>query len=265
MISFIEQIGAFFRRPFEKALGELRLFLQVIYWIFVGPFVRKPFSWRSTANQMAFSGVHSVIIVFFVALFTGIVLAMQSAYQLVQFGVKSLVATLVAVSMARELGPVFTALVVAGRVGSAITAEISSMKVNEQIEALDTMAINPVRFLAVPRFLGLLVMMPCLTILADVMGMLGGFIIGYFSLKINPGLYMNMTVKFLLLKDIYTGLFKSMIFGVIIAIVGCYEGLNASGGAEGVGRSTTVSVVSSFILIILADCLLTGIFYFLNI
>ncbi len=139
------------------------------------------------------------------------------------------------------------------------------MKVNEQIEALDTMAINPVRFLAVPRFLALLIMLPCLTILADIMGMFGGFLIGFFSLKINPGLYMNMTVKFLVLKDIYTGLFKSFIFAAIIVIVGSYEGLNASGGAEGVGRSTTVSVVASFIMIILADCILTGIFYFMDI
>jgi phospholipid/cholesterol/gamma-HCH transport system permease protein len=265
MRSSIEQIGQFIREPFEKAWGEFRLFLEVLYWVFIGPFIGKPFSWRATANQMVFSGVRSITIVSFVALFTGIVLAMQSAYQLVQFGVKSLVATLVSVSMCRELGPVFTALVVAGRVGSAITAEVSSMKVNEQIEALDTMAINPVRFLAVPRFLALIMMMPCLTILADVMGMFGGFLIGHFSLKINTGLYMNMTVSFLVLKDIYTGLFKSVVFGIIIAIVGCHEGLNASGGAEGVGRSTTVSVVSSFIMIILADCFLTGIFYFLEV
>ncbi len=262
---YIENIGRFLRETFEKLNGELQLFSQSLYWIFIGPFVKKPFSWTTTAQQMVFSGVCSLSIVFFVALFTGIVLAMQSAYQLVQFGVKSLVASLVAVSMARELGPVFTALVVAGRVGSAITAEISSMKVNEQIEALDTMAINPVRFLVVPRLVALAVMLPCLTIIADIVGMLGGFLIGFFSLKINPGLYLDMTVKFLQLKDVYTGLFKSLVFAIIISIVGCYEGLKASGGAEGVGRSTTLSVVNSFILVILADCILTGIFYFVDI
>lgn len=262
---YVENIGRYIRETFEKLGAELDLLRQSLYWILVGPLINKPFSWSATSHQMVFVGVRSMIIVFFVAFFTGIVLAMQSAYQLVQFGVKTLVASLVSVSMTRELGPVFAALVVAGRVGSAITAEISSMKVNEQIEALDTMAINPVRFLVVPRLLALAVMLPCLTILADIVGMIGGFIIGFFSLKINPGLYMDMTVRFLQLKDIYTGLTKSLVFGIIIAIVGCFEGLNAKGGAEGVGRATTVSVVSSFILIIVADCLLTGIFYFSDI
>lgn len=261
----IENIGRSIRQTLEKSVQEFRLLFQSLYWIFIGPFIKKPFSWAATSHQMVFAGVQSLIIVFFVAFFTGIVLAMQSAYQLVQFGVKSLVAALVSVSMCRELGPVFAALVVAGRVGSAITAEISSMKVNEQIEALETMAINPVRFLVVPRLLALMIMLPCLTILADVVGMLGGFIIGFFSLKINAGMYINMTVRFLQLKDIYTGLSKAFVFGIIIAIVGCFEGLNAKGGAEGVGRSTTVSVVASFILIILADCILTGIFYFTDI
>lgn len=262
MKTYVEDIGRTIRETLENSVAEFRLFLQALYWIFVGPFIKKPFSWSATSHQMVFAGVHSLVIVFFVAFFTGVVLAMQSAYQLVQFGVKSLVASLVSVSMARELGPVFAALVVAGRVGSAITAEISSMKVNEQIEALNTMAINPVRFLVAPRLLALVIMLPCLTVLADIVGMFGGFIIGFFSLKINPGLYMDMTVRFLQLKDIYTGLIKSLVFAIIIVIVGCYEGLQAHGGAEGVGRSTTVSVVSSFIMVILADCVLTGIFYF---
>jgi phospholipid/cholesterol/gamma-HCH transport system permease protein len=262
----IEHIGRYSRETLEKLFAELRLLLQGLYWIFLAPFIKKrPVSWKAASHQMVFTGVRSLGIVFFVALFTGVVLAMQSAYQLVHFGGKNLIATLVSVSMVRELGPVFTALVVAGRVGSAITAEISSMKVNEQIEALDTMAINPVRFLVAPRLLALMIMLPCLTILADVAGMLGGFIIGFFSLKVIPSFYLGMAVKFLLLKDIYTGLFKSFIFALIIATVGCYEGLTAYGGAEGVGRSTTASVVSSFIFIILADSLLTGIFYFANI
>ena len=262
MKTYVEGIGRYLRQTFEKLAGQFNLFLKALYWLFVGPFIKKPFSWSVTSHQMVFSGVRSIGIVSFVAFFTGVVLAMQSAYQLVRFNFEEFVATLVSVSMARELGPVFAALVVAGRVGSAITAEISSMKVNEQIEALETMAINPVRFLVAPRVLALSVMLPCVTILADVMGMLGGALIGIFNLGVNPARYLDMTVKFLLLKDIYTGLFKSFIFGIIISVVGCYEGLNAKGGAEGVGRATTVSVVTSFILIILADCVLTGIFYF---
>ncbi|MFC1631764.1 MlaE family ABC transporter permease [Candidatus Omnitrophota bacterium] len=266
MERYVENIGRTIREALEKLVAEARLFLEALYWIFIAPFTRKKsVSWAATSHQMVFSGVHSLIIVFFVAFFTGVVLAMQSAYQLVQFGVKSLVASLVSVSMARELGPVFTALVVTGRVGSAITAEISSMKVNEQIEALDTMAINPVRYLVAPRLLALVIMLPCLTVLADIIGMLGGFVIGFFTLKINPGMYMDMTVRFLQLKDIYTGLAKSFVFAIIIATVGCHEGLSARGGAEGVGRATTISVVRSFIMIILADCILTGIFYFADV
>ncbi|MFH1867522.1 MAG: ABC transporter permease [Candidatus Omnitrophota bacterium] len=238
------------------------LFTQTLYWMIVGPFIKKPLSRNNIFFHMVFSGVNSMLIVFFVAFFTGIVLAMQSAYQLAQLGAEMYVASLVAVSMARELGPVLTALVVAGRVGAAITAEISSMKVTEQIEALEAIAINPVRFLVVPRFLALVIMLPCLTIFSDLVGMLGGYIIGVFNLGINSGLYINITLEFLELKDIYTGLVKSVFFAMIISIVGCYMGLNASGGAEGVGRSTTVSVVASFILVILADCVLTGIFYF---
>jgi phospholipid/cholesterol/gamma-HCH transport system permease protein len=174
------------------------------------------------------------------------------------------VASLVGVSLTRELGPVLTALVVAGRVGAAITAEIGSMKVTEQIEALDTMAINPVRFLVVPRLIALFFMLPCLTIIGNFVGMFGGYLIGVLNLKINSSLYIKTTLDFLALKDIYTGLVKTFVFGIIISLVGCYQGLNTEGGAQGVGRATTLSVVTSFILIILADAVLTGIFYFSN-
>jgi len=153
-------------------------------------------------------------------------------------------------------------LVVAGRAGSAIAAELGTMKVTEQIEALETMAINPTRFLAVPRFLALILMLPALTILGNLSGILGGFIMGTGSLHINPDLYMQTTFKYLQIKDIYTGLVKAFVFAVVIALIGCYEGLNTKGGAEGVGRATTRSVVISFILIILADCIITAIFYF---
>jgi phospholipid/cholesterol/gamma-HCH transport system permease protein len=139
------------------------------------------------------------------------------------------------------------------------------MKVTEQIEALETMALNPIRFLVVPRFLALIVMLPALTIMGDLIGMIGGYIVGVYNLKINPGLYIKTNFEFLVMKDVMTGLLKSVVFGMIIALIGCYEGLNTKGGAEGVGRSTTMSVVISFILIILADAVLTGIFYFSNV
>lgn len=238
------------------------LFFSIIYWIFIGLSRKKTVKLDSVFYQMSFAGLRSVIIVFFVAMFTGIVIAMQTAYQLEKMGAVIYVASLVAISLCRELSPVLTALVVAGRVGSAIAAELGSMKVTEQIEALETMAINPVRFLAVPRFLALFFMLPCLTILGDLSGILGGFIVGVGSLRLNPYLYMQTTYKYLELKDIYTGLTKSFVFAMIIALIACYEGLDTKGGAEGVGRATTRSVVMSFTLIILADCLLTAIFYF---
>jgi phospholipid/cholesterol/gamma-HCH transport system permease protein len=207
-------------------------------------------------------GLRSVAIVFFVAIFTGIVLAMQSAYQLNKMGAVLYVAALVSVSLCRELSPVLTALVVAGRVGSAIAAELGTMKVSEQIEALEIMAINPTRFLAVPRFLALFFMLPCLTVIGNLAGIFGGYLVGTATLNINPDLYMQTTFKYLELKDVTTGIIKAFVFAMIIAVIGCYEGLNTKGGAEGVGRATTRSVVISFILIILADCILTAIFYF---
>jgi len=259
MISYIGKIAIEY---FRWAQGLLRLLFDILYWLIFGPFKGKPAHRQSLFAQMVFVGVRSVLIVFFVDIFTGIVLAMQTAYQLEKMGAVLYVASIVAVSLCRELSPVLTGLVVAGRAGSSIAAELGTMKVTEQIEALDTMAINPTRFLAVPRFLALLVMLPALTILGNISGILGGFLVGTGNLNINPDLYMQTSFKHLELKDIYTGLIKAAIFGIIIALVSCYEGLNTRGGAEGVGRATTRSVVISFVLIILADCIITSIFYF---
>ncbi|MFA5304106.1 MAG: ABC transporter permease [Candidatus Omnitrophota bacterium] len=242
--------------------GVIKLLADILYWMIIGPFKGKSAQREGIFSQMIFTGLRSAPIVFFVTIFTGIVLAMQSAYQLQKMGAVLYVASLVAVSLCRELGPVLTALVVAGRVGSAFAAELGTMKVSEQIEALDTMAINPVRFLAVPRFIALFFMLPCLTILGNLSGMVGGYLVGVYSLNINPDLYIQTTFKYLEIKDIYTGITKSFVFAIIIALIGCFEGLNTKGGAEGVGRATTRSVVISFILIILADCIVTSIFYF---
>jgi phospholipid/cholesterol/gamma-HCH transport system permease protein len=189
---------------------------------------------------------------------------MQSAYQLKQLGAVIYVAPMVSISMARELGPVFTALVVAGRVGSAITAELGTMKVSEQIEALETLALDPVRFLVVPRFLALLIMVPCLTVMSDIIGIFGGLIVGVFNLKLNYYRYLSFSFDFMTWKDIWTGLVKSVTFATVISMIACHVGLETRGGAEGVGKSTTMSVVLSFILIILFDCILTGIFFFSN-
>ena len=218
--------------------------------------------WGLISDQMSKIGVDSFPLVFLTALFTGVVLALQSAYQLQKLSAATYIGSLVALSMTRELGPVLTALVIAGRVGAAVTAELATMKVTEQIDALETLSTDPVKYLAVPRMVALLIMLPILTIYADMVGILGGYLVGVYKLGLGSSLYMNMTWDPLRLKDVLTGLFKSGVFAAIISSVACFEGFETSGGAEGVGRSTTLSVVISFILIITADCFFTALFYF---
>ena len=262
MIQFFEHIGSAVTRWIRVFVDFSSLCVETLYWVVMAPFKKKALHIHIVLEQMVFMGVQSVIIVFFVIFFTGIVLAMQSAPQLIQMGGLIYVSSLVSISICRELGPVLTALVVAGRIGAAITAEIGSMKVNEQVEALDTMAISPVRYLVVPKLLALFIMLPCLTVIGDASGLLGGYVIGVHNLKINSGLYIQTALKFLTLKDIYTGLSKSFIFAIIITMIGAYQGFKTRGGAVGVGKATTVSVVTSFILIIIADAIMTGIYYF---
>ena len=220
--------------------------------------------WRKThiVAHMNKIGVESLPLVFLTALFTGMVLALQSAYQLRTFNALSYTAGLVSLSVTRELGPVLTAMVVAGRVGASITAELGTMKVTEQIDALISLGSDPVKYLVVCRFIAGVLMLPLLTIYADFIGMFGGYIVAVFKLGIASSLYIRDTFDVLVLKDVVTGLIKSVAFGAIIAIVGCYQGFNARGGAEGVGRATTLSVVTALILIIASDCIFTAIFYF---
>lgn len=239
--------------------GVTLMLIKTVFWVFT-----PPLKVRQILQQMQKAGVDSLPIVSLTSLFTGIVLALQSAYQMQRISAQIYIASLVALSMTRELGPVLTGLVVAGRVGASITAELGTMKVTEQIDALETLATNPIKYLVVPRFLALLFMLPLLTLYADCIGIFGGYIVGVFKLHLSPSIYMNMTTNPLQLKDVFTGLFKSGIFAMIISIIGCYEGFRVEGGAEGVGRSTTLSVVTAFILIIAADCLFTALFYFIG-
>ncbi|MCM8760618.1 MAG: ABC transporter permease [Candidatus Omnitrophica bacterium] len=262
IVNFFAKIGSVVLGAWKGTVEVLGLLFDTIWWLIFGPLKNKFVKSDSIFHQMVFAGVGSLVIAMFVAFFTGIVIAMQSAYQLSRFGANIYVAPMVAISLARELGPVLTALVVTGRVGAAIAAELGTMKVSEQIEALETMALNPIRFLVIPRFLALLVMLPCLTILADLVGIFGGFLVGVFSLDLDPYRYITFSFKYMAWKDVWTGLVKSGTFALIISMIGCYMGLNTKGGAEGVGKSTTLSVVTSFILIILFDCILTGVFYF---
>jgi phospholipid/cholesterol/gamma-HCH transport system permease protein len=164
--------------------------------------------------------------------------------------------------MCRELGPVFTALIIAGRAGASISAELGTMKVTEQIDALQAMATDPIKYLVTPRLLALVTMLPLLTIYANFIGIFGGYLVAVWKLGITSSMYINSTFEALALKDVFSGLFKSVIFAFIICVVSCFQGLIAKGGAEGVGKATTVAVVLSFILIIAADCLFTAFFYF---
>ncbi len=221
-----------------------------------------PFNFKRFFYQAKRIGLESLPIVSVVALFTGMILAFQSTYLLKKLSSEIYIANIVALSLVRELGPVFTALIVAGRVGAAITAEVGTMTVTEQVDALKTLAADPVKYLVVPRFLGLVIMLPLLVIYTNLVGILGGYIICVYRLGVSSAMYIQMTFESLILKDLYSGLIKSVVFGMVIAFISCYEGLRAAGGAEGVGRATTLSVVISFILIIATDCVFTALFYF---
>jgi phospholipid/cholesterol/gamma-HCH transport system permease protein len=237
--------------------GLSKLALGTIYLTFTPPFKKD-----RILEQMKKAGFDSLPIVSLISLFIGFIFALQTAYFMQRIGSEIYIASLVALSIVRELGPVITALVVAGRVGASITAELGSMQVTEQIDALETLATNPIKYLVMPRFLALSIMLPLLTLYSDFIGILGSYMICVFKLGISSSMYIRVTSEALFYKDLFTGLFKTIFFGMIIALVSCYEGFNVQGGAEGVGRATTRSVVFSFIMIIIADCFFTAMFYF---
>ena len=237
--------------------------LGLLFTQAVGGCLTRPIRGRAVLYELWKIGFQSWLIVGLCSLFIGMVLAFQSAYQMQRLAAEIYIASLVALSMVREIGPVMTALIVAGRVGSAIAAELGTMKVTEQIDALMTLATDPIRFLVAPRLLASLIALPLLTVWANVIGIAGGFLIGTVKLSILPSVYWKMTVTPLVFKDLGSGLLKSAVFAMIICIVSCFEGFRTEGGAEGVGRSTTLAVVASFILIIAADCIITALFYFI--
>ena len=247
----------------ERIYFVYRLIMDSLYWTFVAPVVGKGIRIGSTFDEMVKVGVSAVPIVVMISLSIGMILAMQSAYQLEQFGATIFTADLVAVAQTRELGPLMTAIIVAGRSGSGIAAEIGTMKVGEEIEALQSMGFNPIKFLVVPKLLALAVMVPCLTIIADFVGIGGGVGIAVFSLDLGFTRYITRTIFALVFKDIFTGLIKSLVFAFLVGITGCFMGFKVEGGAEGVGRNTTQSVVISIFLIILADAFFTCVFYYL--
>jgi phospholipid/cholesterol/gamma-HCH transport system permease protein len=230
--------------------------------VFIAPWRGERFKLGRAVHQAMAVGVEALPIISLISFFIGVILALQGAYELRKFGALQFVASAVAISMTRELGPLMTAVVVIGRSGSAFAAEIGTMKVSEELDALETMALDPIRFLVAPKFLAMALMMPCLTTWADFMGILGGSVFGVSNAGFTLGTYLQATLDALQMHDIITGLIKSVMFGLVITAVGCQEGFSTGLGSEQVGRSTTAAVVKSIFLTIIVDLVFTTLFYF---
>lgn len=221
--------------------------------------VRRPGRPVHVLKQVSFIGAKSLFVIVLTAGFTGMVLGLQGYYTLTKFGSEGMLGTAVALSLIRELGPVLSALMVTGRAGSAITAEIGIMRISEQIDALETMALDPYKYLISPKFLAAMISMPLLCAIFDVVGIYGGWLVGVKLLGVNPGAYFSEMYKSVEWKDVYSGFVKSFSFGVIIAWIGCYKGYYAGHGAEGVSKATTESVVLTSVLILVWDYFLTSV------
>lgn len=243
--------------------GFLQLNAQVLYWLFVAPFAGKPTVRPSqVVAQMVRIGVQAVPMTALTSFSIGLTLAMQAAQELSRMGATSYVPDLISMSLLRELGPLLVGVVVIGRSGSAVTAELGTMKVSEEIEALEAMAINPVRYLVAPRFVAMVIMLPALVIFGNYIGFVGGWSICRFALDMNTGAYITRLIDSATLLDLFSGVTKSLVFGWLIGTISCQKGLEVRGGAEGVGRNTTGSVVTSIISMLVANAALTAIFFF---
>jgi len=233
-----------------------------LYWLFVGPFRGFPLRTSEAARQMVRVGVNALPIVFLVNFFVGITLAVTVADILNLFGVVEYTSAVLGVGFWRELSPLLTAIVMAGYVGASLAAEVGTMKVGEELMALEASALNPIRFLCVPRLLAVLIMVPAVTAFGNLCGIYGGYIVSIGMLDLTPRLFYDKLIEPMKVKDIWVGALKSGIFGAVVGLVGLTQGLRVEGGAEGVGRATTNAVVYSIVLIIFCDCVLTVALYF---
>jgi phospholipid/cholesterol/gamma-HCH transport system permease protein len=246
-------------RDIAAQTGELGILTGRAFLAMIAP----PYEIGSWIRQMEQIGVRSLGVAGITTIFTGMVLALQTALSLPTLGIKYYIGSVVSKSLVRELGPVLTALIVGGRIGSGMTAEIGTMKVTEQIDALRSMAADPVKKLVAPKLVATLVMLPALTVIGDALGILGGLIVATGTLNLTAGLYLNDVWDSLKLGDVFTGVAKSFFFAYFIAIIGCYNGLHTTGGADGVGRATTNTVVLASILVLVSDFFLTKLFFIL--
>jgi phospholipid/cholesterol/gamma-HCH transport system permease protein len=240
-----------------ETVGELLLFAARA----IASGLRGPFYLRQMLRQMVEIGYYSLPVVGLTAIFTGMVLALQSYTGFSRFEAGSAIPTIVVLSMTRELGPVLAGLMVAGRVGAAMAAELGTMRVTEQIDALTTLSTDPFRYLVFPRLLAGLLMLPFLVLVADVIGVMGGYLVSVYKLNFGPIEYINRTLQYLETEDVVSGLVKAAVFGFIVALMGCFQGYNSKGGAQGVGAATTRAVVSASILILTANYVVTELFF----
>jgi len=252
-LRLFELIGKIIIRFIEE-LGRI----LIILFLTIKHLLLPPFEVRNTVKQMLEIGVRSLPVVLITAIFTGMVFALQTFTGFKRFGAEALVGTVVALSMTRELGPVLTGLIVAGRAGAAMAAELGTMRVTEQIDALETLATNPIKYLIVPRFIAGIFMLPALATVADIIGILGGYFVTVGLFKVSSIVYWKRTWDYLEVSDIYNGLIKSGFFGASIALISCYKGFYTTGGAEGVGKSTTGAVVLSCMTILISDYFLSA-------
>ena len=256
MLSFLQNIGQTVL-SFFSALGRLTLFtITSIRWTFTPPYYL-----QQLRRQITDIGYYSLPVVGLTTLFSGMVLALQSYTGFARFSAEDTVATVVVLSVTRELGPVLAGLMVAGRIGASMAAEIGTMRVTDQIDALDTLSTRPMQYLVAPRLFAGTVCLPFLVLIGDIIGVFGGYLVGVFRLGFNPAIYLSRTLEYLEVEDVTLGLVKAAVFGFLIALMGCYHGYYSGRGAEGVGRATTNAVVSASILILIANYIVTAIFF----
>lgn len=259
MSSVLDILGAIGRAWFAACRFTGRLALFALSGL--SHLVRPPFYWRMFGRALVEIGYFSLPVVALTAIFTGMVLALQSYTGFARFSAEGAVANVVVLSVTRELGPVLAGLMVAGRVGAAMAAEIGTMRVTDQIDALSTLSTNPMKYLVAPRLLAGTIALPALVVVADILGVMGGYIIGTLKLGFNEANYLRDTLDFVQTMDVVSGLVKAAVFGFLIALMGCFQGYNSRGGAQGVGAATTAAVVAASILILAFDYVLTEMFF----
>ncbi len=256
MITILDRIGRAFLRLFEQTGLWFDALWRTVAWAF-----RPPYDVGEWFRQMVRVGVDSIPVVFLTTMFTGMVMALQTHQGFARVHAEQFVASVVALAMLRELSPVLVGLMVTGRVGSSMAAEIGTMRVTEQLDALRALATDPMQYLFVPRVLAGVIMLPFLCILGDALGVYGGYLVSVKLMNTNPVVYKQNTFQFLQLNDLWSGLIKAAVFGLILTLTGCVRGYYTTGGAEGVGRATTYAVVSASLIILLTDFFLTKLLF----